>query len=107
MAVVTDSRGVQWSVYRVLWPFPDLGDLLDNFDFFGWVIGLVLIVPFLVLWPLWLLAKLCGVRWVVVVERDHVEVQRELVRGWRRSGGRCVELALQIRQGWRSGNYTI
>ncbi|KMO84986.1 hypothetical protein BST22_04375 [Mycolicibacterium chubuense] len=107
MPVVTDPQGVQWSVHRRLWPFPDLEDLLDNFDFFGWVIGLVLVLPLLVLWPVWFLAKLLGVRWVLVVERDHVEVERELVRGWRRSGVRSTELAAQLAQGWRSGNYAL
>jgi hypothetical protein len=107
MPVVTDPQGVQWSVHRRLWPFPDLEDLLDNFDFFGWVVGLVLILPVLLLWPFWFVAKFLGVRWVLVVERDHVEVQRELVRGWRRSGARSGELATQIAQGWRSGNYAL
>jgi len=107
MPVVTDPNGVQWSVYRRLWPFPGLDDLLDNFDFFGWLVGLALILPVLLLWPFWLLAKVLGVRWVVIVERDHVEVQRELVRGWRRSNGRVAELALQTAQGWHSGRYSI
>lgn len=107
MPVVTDPVGVQWSVHRKLWPFPDLGDLLDNFDFFGWIIGLVLVLPFLIAWPFWFLTKFVGARWVIVVERDHREVQRELVRGWRRSNGRTAELLLEVSQGWRSGNYAI
>lgn len=107
MPIVTDPSGVQWSVHRMWWPFPSIGSLLDNFDFFGWVLGLALLVPFLLLWPFWLLGKFLGVRWVIVVERDHRETGRELVRGWRRSDGRTAELALQISQGWRSGHYAI
>jgi len=51
-------------VRRDWWPFP--GDLLDFTDLFEIVIGLV----FVVLWPLWLLTKFLGARWVIVVERD-------------------------------------
>ena len=107
MPVVTDPLGVQWSVHRKLWPFPDPGDLMDNFDFFGAVIGLALALPFLILWPFWLLTKVLGVRWVVVVRRNDKEVRRERVRGWRRSGGRMAEIALELSQGWQSGHYAI
>jgi hypothetical protein len=107
MPVLTDPSGVQWSVHRKLWPFPSLETLLDNFDFFGWVIGLVLLLPFVLLWPFWLLTKFLGARWVIVVQRNHQEVEREFVRGWRRSGGRMAELMLQLSQGWRSGHYAI
>lgn len=107
MPVITDPSGIQWSVHRKLWPFPNLGDLLDNFDFFGWVIGLVLALPFLLLWPFWLLTKVLGARWVLVVQRDHEEVQRELVRGWRRSDVRMNEIARELAQGWRSGKFAL
>ena len=62
---------------------------------------------FLVLWPFWLLTKVLGARWVLVVQRDHVEVQRELVRGWRRSDARMNELAQELAQGRRSGHYLL
>lgn len=107
MPVVTDPLGVQWSVHRELWPFPSPLGLLDNFDFFGAVIGLALALPFLILWPFWLLVKVLGVRWVVVVQRNDKEVRRELVRGWRRSEGRMAEIALELSQGWQSGHYAI
>lgn len=104
---MTDPVGVQWSVHRRVWPFPKIEDLLENFAFFGWVIGLVAVLPFLVAWPFWLATKLLGARWVIVVERNGRPVQRELVRGWQRSGGRMAELLLELGQGWRSGNYAI
>jgi hypothetical protein len=88
-------------VHRDWWPFP--GDLLDFTDLFEIAIGLL----FVVLWPFWLLAKLLGVRWVIVIERDGNEVERELVRGWRKAKVRVNEVALQIASGDRSGRYTI
>ena len=66
-----------------------------------------LLLPFVLLWPFWLLTKFLGGRWVIVVQRNNHEVERELVRGWRRSGGRMAELMLQLSQGWRSGHYAI
>jgi hypothetical protein len=101
MAVVLDPHGRTWSVHRDWWPFP--GDLLDFTDLFEIAIGLL----FVVLWPFWLLAKLLGVRWVIVIERDGNEVERELVRGWRKAKARVNEVALQIASGDRSGRYTI
>jgi hypothetical protein len=88
-------------VHRDWWPFP--GDLLDFTDLFEIAIGLL----FVVLWPFWLLAKLLGVRWVIMIERDGNEVERELVRGWRKAKVRVNEVALQIASGDRSGRYTI
>jgi hypothetical protein len=88
-------------VHRDWWPFP--GDLLDFTDLVEIAIGLL----FVVLWPFWLLAKLLGVRWVIVIERDGNEVERELVRGWRKAKARVNEVARQIASGDRSGRYTI
>ncbi|MGW0158511.1 hypothetical protein ACWDUN_04235 [Mycobacterium sp. NPDC003323] len=102
MAVVTDPNGVQWSVYRRWWPFGNVVDLA-----FDGLIGILLAAPFFLLWPFWLLAKGLGVRWRIVVERDGTEVQTEFVRGWRRSGARIDELALQVSGGWRSGHFAI
>ncbi|MEH3133286.1 MAG: hypothetical protein PGN27_25305 [Mycolicibacterium neoaurum] len=102
MAVVTDPRGVQWSVRRRWWPF---GEVFD--PAFDGLIGLILVVPTLLLWPLWFAAKGLGVRWRIVVERDGVEVESVLVRGWRRSAGRIDEIALQVARGWRSGHFDI
>lgn len=102
MAVVTDPNGTQWSVHRRWWPFWDLSDVIDV-DWFS----LVLAAPFLLLWPFWLLSKGFGARWRIVILRGGVEVETELVRGWRRSGARIDEHALRLAQGWRSGHYAI
>jgi len=102
VAVVTDPNGRQWTVYRRWWPFGDIVDLA-----FDGLFGLVLATPFLLLWPFWLLGKAVGVRWRIVVERDGAEIESHLVRGWRRSGARLDELALQIAGGWRSGHFTL
>ncbi|MGE2721707.1 hypothetical protein [Mycolicibacterium celeriflavum] len=102
MAVVRDTGGTEWQISRRWWPFP--GDALDLA--FGWLEILVGAV-FLVLWPFWLLAKFCGVRWVITIERDGHQVGRELVRGWKRSKGRMNEIALQIAAGGRGGRFVI
>jgi hypothetical protein len=101
MAVVLDPHGRAWSVHRDWWPFP--GDLLDFTRLFELVIGLL----FVGLWPFWLLAKLLGVRWVIVVERDGHEVGRELVRGGSKAKARVNEIAREIASGDRSGHYMI
>jgi hypothetical protein len=101
MAVVLDPHGRAWSVRRDWWPFP--GDLLDFTDLFELAIGLL----FVVLWPFWLVAKLFGVRWVIVVERDGHEVGRELVRGRRNAKARVNQIAFEIANGHRSGGYQI
>lgn len=101
MAVLTDSNGTVWSVYRDWWPFP--GDVTDFTDVFELVIGAI----FLVLWPFWLLAKFLGVRWAVVIERDGHEVGRELIRGWSKSKRRVNELAAEVASGGRSGRFVI
>lgn len=102
VAVVTDPNGKQWSVHRCWWPFPAVDGLVTD-----GVIGLALASPLLLLWPFWLLAKALGARWRIVVERDGIQMETQLVRGWRRSGARIDELALQVARGWRSGHFTI
>ncbi|MET0456650.1 MAG: hypothetical protein ABW137_32850 [Mycobacterium sp.] len=106
MTVVSDPSGIQWNLKRRWWPFWDVADLLDLGDFFGWL-GLLLAAPFLLVWPFWLLSKALGARWRIVIERDHEEVDTELVRGWRRSTARINDLALEIAQGRRSGHFVI
>lgn len=100
--MVRDTGGAEWQISRRWWPFP--GDALDLT--FGWLEILVGAL-FVVLWPLWLLAKFCGVRWVITIERDRHQVDRELVRGWNRSKGRMNEIALQIAAGGRGGQFVI
>ena len=99
MAVVTDPHGVQWNVHRRWWPFPDATDLVD----LDWIVlSAIVAIPCLVLWPFWFAAKFVGVRWRIVVERDHTEVGGELVRGLGRSKRRIADLAVEIGQGRRT-----
>lgn len=91
-----------WDVSRRWWPFP--GDALDLA--FGWL-EIFVGALFLALWPFWLLAKFCGVRWVITIERDGHQVGRELVRGWNRSKGRVNDIALEIAAGGRGGRFVI
>lgn len=101
---MTDPNGAQWNIHRRWWPFPDLTDVLD-LDFF--ILSLIVALPFVFLWPFWFAAKFLGVRWRVVIERTHHEQGFELVRGYRRSGARINQLALEIAQGRRSGHFTL
>jgi hypothetical protein len=100
MAVLTDSNGTIWSVYRDWWPFPGDFDFTDLFE-------LAIALLFVVLWPFWLLGKFVGVRWAVVIERDGHQVGRELVRGWSKSKRRVNELVGEVAAGGRSGRFTI
>jgi hypothetical protein len=102
VAVVRDPSGTVWDVSRRWWPFP--GDALDLT--FGWF-ELVLGALFVVLWPLWLLGKYCGVRWVITIQRDGHQVGRELVRGAGNAKRRINDLAMEIAHGSRSGSFTI
>ena len=58
-----------WRVRRAQWP------LLDALDMASWgsstfgVVMFLLALPLLAAWPIWLLAKLCGVPWKVVLDR--------------------------------------
>ena len=105
MVAVRDPDGTEWRVRRRWWPY---SDTLDGEDFFllDWF-AVALVLPFLLAWPFWLLAKLFGVRWKIVVERDGAEAHRELVRGGRKAKARINDIALQIAKGDRSGSYTI
>jgi hypothetical protein len=55
------------------------------------------------LWPIWLLTKFLGARWVIVIERDGHEVGRELVRWSGRARRRVNDLVLEIGQGKSHG----
>ncbi len=104
-AAVRDSDGTEWRVRRRWWPY---SDTLDGDDFFllDWL-AVALVLPFLLAWPFWLLAKLFGVRWSIIVEREGAETHRELVRWWGASEARIAELAQEILQGARSGYFQI
>ena len=102
MAVITDRDGAEWSIKRRWWPFPN--GLLDVT--FGWVESLIGLI-FAVLWPFWLLAKFCGVRWVITVERDGERVRKELVRGWSKSKARIDEIARDVVADDRPGYFLV
>jgi len=95
VAVLTDDNGTVWSIRRRWWAFPSALDLL------GWV-GDLIGVLFMILWPFWLLAKFCGVRWVITINRDGERVGRERVRGWKNSTLRMEEIAQEV----AAGDYT-
>jgi hypothetical protein len=98
MPAVTDPEGTKWSVHRRWWPLPrafTLLDLVNHLDIWG----ILLVLPMLLSWPFWLLAKFVGVRWRLVVKRESTEVDQELVRGWGRSTARVEELVADIRDG--------
>jgi hypothetical protein len=102
VAVLTDPNGTHWSVNRRWWPFP--GDALDlTFGWFEVILGAL----FAVMWPFWLLAKFCGVRWVITIERDGHQVGRELVRGWSKSKTRINEIAFDVAAGGRGGQFVL
>ncbi|MGY4708508.1 hypothetical protein ACXDF8_02915 [Mycolicibacterium sp. CBM1] len=95
MADVTDPDGVTWSVRRWWWrtvPW-ETG--------FGTIDALILLVmlPFMLMWPIWLLAKWLGVPWTIVISRDGEKVGRERVKGWRQSGERMADIAAAIEAG--------
>lgn len=60
---------------------------------------MLLWLPFVLAWPFWFLAKLCGVPWTVVVTRDGEKVHTERVRGWSASERRIEQLARDLRIG--------
>lgn len=95
MEKVVGPDGVEWTVRRWWWktlPYETGFATLD-------AVILVLVLPFMLMWPFWLLAKWLGASWTILVERDGKQVVREQVRGWGASGRRIAELAAQARSG--------
>ena len=92
---VTDPTGAQWTVRR--WWFKTI-PYQSGIEFLDFVIFLI-VLPFMVLWPFWLLSKWLGARWSIVIERDGTKLGEEKVRGWRKSGERIQELAQQAAAG--------
>jgi hypothetical protein len=86
---VTDPDGAQWTVRR--WWFKAF-PIQTGIEFLDFVIFL-LVLPFMVVWPFWLMSKWLGARWSIVIERDGTKMGEEKVRGWRRSGERIQEIA--------------
>jgi hypothetical protein len=96
VAVLTDPDGSVWSIRRRWWSFPGFLDLL------GWVGDLIGVI-FMILWPFWLVAKFCGVRWVISIHRDGERVGIERVRGWTNTRLRMEEIAQEVAAGDYSG----
>ncbi|OBF21940.1 hypothetical protein [Mycobacterium sp. ACS4331] len=97
MPKVTDADGVRWSVRRQWMPLLEHLNMASlGTDWFG-MLNFVVALPFILAWPFWLLAKLFGVPWRVLVKRDGEEVTVEKVAGWRASGRRIEEIAHGIR----------
>jgi hypothetical protein len=86
---VTDPDGTEWTVRR--WWFTAMPSE-TGIGFLDMII-FVIMLPFMLAWPFWLLLKWLGVLWEIVIERDGVKVGTEKVRGWRRSGQRIDEIA--------------
>jgi hypothetical protein len=95
MAEVTDPTGAQWSVRR--WWVKTI-PYETGISFLDFMIFLI-VLPFMVIWPFWLLSKWLGARWTIVIERDGQKVGSELVRGWRKSGERIDELGRSAQAG--------
>ena len=92
MAVLTDQHGAVWSIRRRWW-YPS-----GALDLFGWV-GDLIGLFFILLWPFWLVAKFCGVRWVITIQRDGDQVGKERVRGWKNSKLRMTQIAQEVTAG--------
>ncbi len=96
MAEVKDPDGVRWSVHRRWMP------LLDYLDMTTWgnslfgALMFVVALPFLFAWPFWLLGKVCGVPWKIVVRRADEDVAEEKIKGWRASGRRIEEIVAGV-----------
>lgn len=92
---VTDPDGVSWSVRRWWWktiPWETGFATLDMLIF-------LIVLPFMVMWPFWLLSKCLGASWTIIIARDGTEVGREKVTGWKRSGTRIEEIARSAQEG--------
>ena len=90
-----DATGVRWHVYRRWWPFNNSvirSTTMSGDSAYG-LVQLIIALPFLLVWPFWVLTRLCGAPWTVVVARAGVQVHSERVRGWTASGLRIAELA--------------
>jgi hypothetical protein len=92
-----DADGVRWSVRRRWWPLLGALDMASWGDSVFGVIMFLLALPVILTWPLWMLAKLCGVPWKIAVHRDGDEVRTEKVSGWRASKARIDEICAEIR----------
>jgi hypothetical protein len=101
MPTFQDSQGVRWSVSRRWWPFRFgllRGPTMTGDGMYG-LVQLVIAVPFLLVWPGWLLTRLFGAPWTIVVGRAGRQVHAERVGGWAASGRRITEIVASVQGG--------
>jgi hypothetical protein len=101
MAKVTDPNGVRWSVDRA------------SMRHFWWEGGRTVdsetfdLVVRAVIWPFWFIGHWLGVRWVIVIERDGIQVGEERVSGLDKSQRRIQEIVESVGAGtWRASDMT-
>ena len=98
MPAVRDADNAQWIVRRVWWPFGTwLSEITEGELLF--MLALVVTAPLVLLWPCWLLTRVFGMPWTVVVRRMGTEMHREKVSGWNASRERIAALLDQARSG--------
>jgi hypothetical protein len=68
-------------------------------DSFYGLVQLVIALPFLLVWPFWVLTRLFGAPWTVVVAGANAPRHEAKVRGWAASGRRIAEIAESLRGG--------
>ena len=98
MPTFHDSHGVQWAVSRRWWPFRFgllRGPTMSGDGMYG-LVQLVIALPFLLVWPVWLVTRLCGAPWTIVVVRAGRQVHAERVAGWAASGRRITEIVASV-----------
>ncbi|MGV1088377.1 MAG: hypothetical protein ACOYBX_10370 [Mycobacterium sp.] len=98
MPAVRDPDNAQWIVGRVWWPFGRwLAEITEGELLF--MLALVVTAPLALIWPFWLLTRVFGMPWTVVVRRMGIEMHREKVSGWTASRERIADLLDQARSG--------
>ena len=102
MPAVRDPGNAQWTVSRLWWPFATwLAQTTESELVFFF--ALIVTIPLAVIWPFWLLSRLAGMPWTVVVRRMNVVVYREKVSGWTASRKRISDLVEEVRSGGGPG----
>lgn len=104
---VQSPDGAFWAVRRRWVPRLDKAGALGELSLFDrhdrdvlFAAALVAVPLLVVLLPLSLAAKLCGLqRWEIEIERDEQRVATEMVRGWSASVDRIESIAEQVRAG--------
>jgi hypothetical protein len=102
-AEVTDPTGTKWTIRR--WWFSPMPwqTGLDSLD----AIIFVIMLPFMLLWPFWLISKWLGAAWSIEILRDGKKVGEEKARGWRKSGERINAIAQAAAGGMLTSQYAI